>query len=278
MQRQTLRAIALELGARNPGLGAEAYIQLIRARADNAAAAQKTLAGLQRTIESLDLGGERIRALAILQQAQTAFESGRLEEAEAGFAELSFLRRSELDPARKAWAEAADLQADSAALRGDTEAADRIRLEKVAALVRLQQDFGREQWRTELARAGDWYDSGVRLGKNQDLLRAIRIYRDAVLPLAPRERVPMDWAATQNNLGNALTALGERESGTARLEEAVRAFRSALGEYTRERVPLQWAMTQNNLGALLWTLGERESGTARLEEAVQAFRAALAER
>jgi hypothetical protein len=34
-------------------------------------------------------------------------------------------------------------------------------------------------------------------------------------------------------LGNALCALGERESGTARLEEAVAAYRAALEEYTR---------------------------------------------
>ena len=72
---------------------------------------------------------------------------------------------------------------------------------------------------------------------------------------------------TQNNLGNALRRLGERESGTARLEEGVAAFRAALTEWTRERVPLDWAMTQNNLGTVL-ELGERESGTARLEEAV----------
>ena len=45
--------------------------------------------------------------------------------------------------------------------------------------------------------------------------------------------------------------LGERESGTARLEEAVAAFREALKEWTRERVPLDWAMTQNNLGNAL---------------------------
>ena len=87
-----------------------------------------------------------------------------------------------------------------------------------------------------------------------------------------------DWAMTQNNLGNALSRLGERESGTERLEEAVAAYRAALQERTRERVPLHWAMTQNNLGNALWRLGERESGTARLEEAVDAYRAALQER
>ena len=72
--------------------------------------------------------------------------------------------------------------------------------------------------------------------------------------------------------------LSERESGTARLEEAVAAYRASLEERTRERVPLDWAATQNNLGAALETLGGRESGTARLEEAVAAYRAALEER
>ena len=50
--------------------------------------------------------------------------------------------------------------------------------------------------------------------------------------------MPLDWAMTQKNLGNALQALGERESGTARLEEAVAAYRAALEEHTRARVPL----------------------------------------
>jgi len=53
-----------------------------------------------------------------------------------------------------------------------------------------------------------------------------------------RARGPLQWAATQNDLGNALQRLGERESGTAQLEEAVAAYRAALEEMTRERVPL----------------------------------------
>ena len=62
----------------------------------------------------------------------------------------------------------------------------------------------------------------------------------------------------QMNLGSALGTLGARESGTARLEESVAAYRAALEERTRDRVPLDWAMTQNNLGTALFDLGERE--------------------
>jgi len=45
--------------------------------------------------------------------------------------------------------------------------------------------------------------------------------------------------------------LGQREFGTARLEEAVAALRAALEEYTRDRAPLSWAMAQQNLGNAL---------------------------
>jgi tetratricopeptide (TPR) repeat protein len=79
---------------------------------------------------------------------------------------------------------------------------------------------------------------------------------------------------TQNNLGNALSSLGERESGTVRLEQAVRAYRAALQEWTRERVPLDWAMTQNNLGTALSILGERENQAHLLRNALEAVKGA----
>jgi hypothetical protein len=44
---------------------------------------------------------------------------------------------------------------------------------------------------------------------------------------------------TQNNLGNALQTLGERESGTARLEEAVAAFAACL-TVTETTWPSEW--------------------------------------
>ncbi len=115
---------------------------------------------------------------------------------------------------------------------------------------------------------------GEQSGQNKPLEEAVAYYQEA-LKERTRERVPLDWAVTQNNLGAALASLGERESGTKRLEEAVAAFGEALKDRTRERVPRDWAMTQNQLGAALASLGERESGTKRLEEAVAAFKAAL---
>ncbi len=82
-------------------------------------------------------------------------------------------------------------------------------------------------------------------------------------------------AVLQATLGNALLALGGRESGTKHLEEAETAYRAALKVWTRKDAPYYWAKTQNNLGNALLALGGRESGTKHLEEAEIAYRAAL---
>ena len=118
------------------------------------------------------------------------------------------------------------------------------------------------------------YERGRDRGLNVDLEISIELARIALA----RARGADERGAALNDVAVSMQALGERESGTDRLEEAVSAYRAALEERTRERVPLDWAKTQTNLGAALATLGERESGTARLEQAVAAYRAALEER
>jgi tetratricopeptide (TPR) repeat protein len=152
-------------------------------------------------------------------------------------------------------------------------------IEKVRALLPQTQGEGwtndsRAQVKATLADSLRVY--GEQAGDNAALREAIGYYQD-VLQERTRERVPLDWATTQNNLGAALNDLGERESGNAQLQQAVAAYQQALLERTRERVPLDWAMTQNNLGLALARLGERESGTAHLQQAVAAFQQALLE-
>jgi hypothetical protein len=57
----------------------------------------------------------------------------------------------------------------------------------------------------------------------------------AALSKQARKRAPLDWANAQDSLGFALEVLGERDSGTARLEAAAAAYRAALEERRRER-------------------------------------------
>jgi len=117
----------------------------------------------------------------------------------------------------------------------------------------------------------EWYVRGRDEGLNFDLEVAISLARVLLVRASDENQ----HGAAHSDLGTALSILGERESGTERLEEAVAAYRSVLEVRTRGRVPLQWASTQMNLGTALTRLGERESGTERLEKAVAAFRSAL---
>ncbi len=144
-------------------------------------------------------------------------------------------------------------------------------IERVRRLVDASKR--QERWSTETRAeiqfilAGSLQTLGEQTGRNEPLEEAVGTYHE-VLQEYTRERVPLQWATTQNNLGTALSRLGERESGTARLEEAVTAYQEALQERTRERVPLDWAATQNNLGIALRALGERKQDAALICEAL----------
>jgi hypothetical protein len=59
------------------------------------------------------------------------------------------------------------------------------------------------------------------------------------------------------NLGLALWRLGERESGTGKLTEAVAAYRAALEEWTREAAPYWHDLAQQNLARCLALLEQR---------------------
>jgi hypothetical protein len=82
----------------------------------------------------------------------------------------------------------------------------------------------------------------------------------------PRERLPLQWAALQHQLGTALAAIGEREA----LREAASAYRCALTERRREIVPADWRETQKRLESVLWKIADAEKDAAEpLEEAVR---------
>jgi hypothetical protein len=120
------------------------------------------------------------------------------------------------------------------------------------------------------------YRQGDELGDNAALDKSIGIWDQLSRQEYPRERAPLDWATTQNNLGNALKLLGERGDDEA-LRRAVSVYENALLEFTRERAPLAWTTTQNNLGAALSVLGQRGDDEA-LRRAVAALEDALLER
>jgi tetratricopeptide (TPR) repeat protein len=121
------------------------------------------------------------------------------------------------------------------------------------------------QWRYQSRRALILADLGREFMDNAALEECIHIYQDTVLTLVPKIQKPLDWATTQNDIGNALGVLGQRRRGTRMLEESIIAFENALSERSR----------QNNLGNTLGILGQRQNNTEMLEKSLQAFECAL---
>jgi tetratricopeptide (TPR) repeat protein len=220
--------------------------------------------------------GDDPKIIALKTDAQGAIEVGELAKADAILADIETEQRRSLD-------RLALNAAETSASRGEISLA-RLRyaeaakhFAKAAGVFPPNSVYEDKRISYLQQEASALFQQGAEFADNGALLSSIERYK-GLASLAPRERVPFEWARIQDGLGIALTIFGRRESGTAILEEAVATFREALKERTRERVPLDWAMTQTNLGAALFRLGERESGTTKLEEAVGAYRQALKER
>ncbi len=256
----TLQAILVKMG--EAGVKDEDIQKLLDAKADE-------LIKLRAQIEQFRKGTPDLGAIA--EKAQQLIDKGELDEASRVLADGRRAARTqrENDSRDEANLTALDARVD------DLKLAYRSAASKYGEAAGLVAGFDPgKQFKLLGEQEDELYKQGDEFGDNSALGEAIEVARrmQSVARDADQRGAALNW------LGNALQTLGERESGTARLEEAVAACRAALEEYTRERVPLQWAATQNNLGNALRILGERESGTARLAEAVAGFRAALQER
>ncbi len=114
----------------------------------------------------------------------------------------------------------------------------------------------------------------VDLNKPTYLSLAIVAY-EAALTVYTRERFPVQYGMTQNNLGNAYGILAQVEDKAANSRKAITAYKAALTVYTRERFPMDYGMTQNNLGNAYGTLAQVEDKSANCRKAIAAYEAAL---
>jgi tetratricopeptide (TPR) repeat protein len=182
--------------------------------------------------------GDSPAIVSLKAEAQKAIEAGELAKADALLADVETEQRQALD-------RFAINAAETSAQRGDI-ALTRLRYAEAAkhfanAAGAFPGNSAHEDKRiTYLQRqAHAFYLQGEEFGDNGALLSAIEGFK-RVLEMTPREHAPLVWAAIQNNLGTALSRVGERQSGRTKLEEAVVAYREALKEMTRDRVPLEW--------------------------------------
>jgi hypothetical protein len=145
-----------------------------------------------------------------------------LAESQARTDELAFMEAAHVLDAALAQTEAEDRERarGRAALLAERGRVARLQLryrEAAEFYLRAAQAVAFEPgapWARTMDAASPYFAQGEEFGDNAALREGIALYRSA-LDLAPRERVPLDWAATQNNLGAALHTLGGRESGPA---------------------------------------------------------------
>jgi tetratricopeptide (TPR) repeat protein len=216
--------------------------------------------------------GDDSRITTLKAEAQKAIKDGELDKAKEILAEVEKIQDEALErPLLNA--------AQTAAQRGDLALAQ-LRYPEAAghfarAAAKVPQGHEDERWKYLNEEAHALYRQGDEFGDNDAARAASERYRH-LAGLRPRNAFPHDWAGTQMYLGNALQTLGERESGTARLEEAVAAFRDALQEFTRARVPLDWAKSTGNQGFALMLLAERRRDATMAKLAVRQIEAAFA--
>ena len=244
--------------------------------------------GFEQAIKELDYA-VGIALDVIVESERAAHREGIAGEVLLRAAEAA--KRSEFDTASRIVDEALDaLGGKQTEPHSSRQALRQALLEAGAGLGLLRRDPAAVAKRIEALAAMDAAETSpvwsAKYKESQDAFyeegeaKGICLPLEAAIEMARRMAASAGGAGQRgtalNLLGNALTRLGECESGTGRLEEAVCAYREAQKEWTAACTPHQWAAVQNNLGNALTRLGEREGGTDRLEEALAAFRESLA--
>jgi len=180
--------------------------------------------------------GDDPKIVTLKAEAQKAIDGGELAKADALLADVETEQRRALDRLAVSAAETSARRAEISLARLRYIEAGK-HFANAAGVFPLNSNYEDKRISYLQKEANALFHQGAEFGDNGALLSAIERYKRLV-DLAPRQRVPLDWARIQDGLGIALTIFGRRESGTAKLEEAVATFREALKERTRERAPL----------------------------------------
>lgn len=271
---KTLYAIARAVGGR-PGQAIDygTLVGRIETGARRANEVQAEIRALKATVATLQ-SALSSPATAALTAAQAAIADGRLADADVALAQLSVLREDDGKAGLLAWIAAVDARAGLAESVGDFARSRMLHKDADAALAALQQRVAGQRWHQRFEAAKADALQGEQYGDTAALLRAIESYREDVLPFAPRDQRPREWAATQAALGEALQIVGASQSSPALLLQSADALRESLGALSPVRDPVDWGLTQNRLAQTLMRLAQRGDRSA-LPEARRALIEAL---
>ena len=99
---------------------------------------------------------------------------------------------------------------------------------------------------------------GEQRGEADSLNEAVAAYREALKEYT-QDRVPLQWATTQNNLGTALWTLGAREESSEKLEDAIKSFTLALATYQSAQVERDLSSIETAIAKAKQRLAELKS-------------------
>jgi len=117
----------------------------------------------------------------------------------------------------------------------------------------------------------EWHERGEKAGLNFDLKVAIALARLAIaLAQGRRQR-----GNAMQGLGNGLVRLGDRESSSAHLDEALGVYQDMLKEFSGPKDRSIQASAFHGIGNTRSALGQRDSSPDNLRRAEKSFRAAL---
>jgi tetratricopeptide (TPR) repeat protein len=229
-QRETIRLLERQLGANEAQLGA--FFQIIgeaQVPPEQQPARLVEIAAQVRQLRARVASepGDAPEVAQLKDAARAALDAGRLEEADDLLAQVETAQDAVLD---RQQIERAAVAAQRGAI-----ALSRLRYreaaEHFATAARRLPPGQEEQELVYLDQESDaLYRQGNEFGDNAVLVEVIA-RRRALLYRRPRERVPLQWAMTQNNLGNALSTLGERTGAVIKLKEAREAIAAAFEVY-----------------------------------------------
>ncbi len=107
------------------------------------------------------------------------------------------------------------------------------------------------------------------VNKADNLELAIMAYQNALIILTQKD-FPVDWAATQNNLGNAYTER-IKEDRAQNLEQAIASYENALIIRTQKDFPVDCLQTARSLGNLHFDQGNWELAIQAYQKAISAI-------
>ena len=266
LREDAVRTLAVEIFEAQPNQSFETYLGLIR---EGAARLPEALAAAR----ALNPRGDA--ALTDLQRrAVAAAEAGRLREALALQDEYSETFRRALQ--RAAEAPQLDLAASYAAA-GDTAFALSDYLGAAARYAQAAEAAPERateiRWHYRRRQAVALRTHGYRFGVPASFAELVRVFETEVLPLAPRQTRPVDWAATQLSLGWLRVRQGER-GDTAALAAAAVNFDAAIEVYGASGDRTGLADAEHGRAFVLFRQAENGAPGA-LERSIAAYEAAL---